>query len=60
MRDKQLKVIRSEVGIDAGALPGADIKKLCQYVLNAIALENPRIAAADARDCGLAITLQTT
>jgi hypothetical protein len=57
MRDKQLKFIAREIGIDASPLPDDAVKKLCQYALNAMALETPRFAAMDAKECGLKITL---
>lgn len=57
MRDKQLKFINREVGIDASPLNDEAVKHLCQYALNCKALETPLLAGRDAKECGLTITL---
>lgn len=57
MRDKRLKFIQKEIGIDASPLPDDSVNKLCQYALNAKALEMPAMSKFDAKECGMKITL---
>ena len=54
---KQLEFIKTEIGVDASGMGQMDIEKLCQYALNCMALENPRIAAIYAREIGMVVTL---
>ncbi len=56
-RDKQLHFINREIGIDASPLSDVSVEQLCQYALNAMALDTPMTAKIHAKECGLQITL---
>ncbi len=56
-RDKHLRFIKSEIGIDASPLPDDAVEKLAQYAINVIALEAPQAAKFVAQENDLTITL---
>lgn len=49
MRDKHLRFIRVETGVDVSALGDTEVKKLAEYCLKVIASETPMVAKAIAR-----------
>ena len=53
MRDKHLRFIRVETGVDVSALGDTEVKKLAEYCLKVIASETPMVAKAIARENGL-------
>jgi hypothetical protein len=59
MNEKRIKFIKAETGVDVSCLGILDIEKLCQYCINCLALEMPRIAAIEAAKVGMKVTIAT-
>lgn len=57
IREKRIAFLKREIGIDFSWLKIEDVEKLCQYALNAKALELPATAARDARQIEMQVTL---